>query len=247
MGQCLLYRAGVVTLNLFYSLLSCAFFWSMFIYYRCYKHKLHTRIINNSLNGILWATSPHPSFYSQHSMWQTLLLTGLWMSVGLKNESFSVPGYTAISRQLMWRELRDTGMSSFSPSVFLSHPLLEGTSHCFFELQTPFIRINGLGRSVKHPGSHISTSWCKFILLITLLPLLSTGNRPQRERLLWGRKRRTFWSMHHAPRGCVWVKICRVMCEESKFSGNAHTHAYAHAPLTSKSRPSFLISNLITA
>lgn len=121
MGQCLLYRAGVVTFNLIYSLLSCAFFWSVFIYYRCYKHKLQTRIINNSLNGILWATPSRPSFYSQHSMCQTPLLTCLWMSVRLKNKSLSVLGHTAVSRwQLTWRELRDTGMSSCSPKKCLS-------------------------------------------------------------------------------------------------------------------------------
>lgn len=159
MGQCLSYRAGVVTFNLIYSLLSCAFFWSVFIYYRCYKHKRQTRIINNSLNGILWATPPRPSLYSQHPMWQTPLLISLWMSVGLRHKFFSVRAYIAVGRQqLMWRELRDTGMSSYSPKVFLSHPLLEGTSHCFFELGTPFANINSRGRSIIRYCSHMYTT-----------------------------------------------------------------------------------------
>lgn len=109
----------------------------------------------------------------------------------------------------------------FSQKVLVSHPLLEGTS-CFFELQTPFANKNGLGRRVVHYGSCISTTY-KLILLITLLLWLSTGNRSQRERLLCSRKKGTFWSIDHEPRGCSWVKICKAMWEESKFSENAHT------------------------
>lgn len=141
MGQWLLFRAGVVTFNLIYSLLSCAFFWSVFIYYRCYEHKLQTRIINNSLNGILWASHPHSSFYSQPPMWQALLFTGLWMSVGLKNKSFSVLRWISVWRQpLIWRQLSETGMSSWPPNMLLHCSLFEGTFHWLFELGIPFHR-----------------------------------------------------------------------------------------------------------
>lgn len=146
MGQWLLFRAGVVTFNLIYSLLSCAFFSSVFIYYRCYKHKLQTRIINNSLNGILWALHPHSSFYSQPPMWQASLFTGLWMFTGpritgLKNKSCSVLRWISVWRQpFIWRELSETGMSSWPPNVLLSCSLFERTFHWFFELGIPFHR-----------------------------------------------------------------------------------------------------------
>ena len=213
MGQWLLYRAGVITFNLIYSLLTCAFFWRVFIYYRCYKHELQTRIINNALNGILQAPPSRPSFYSQPPVWQAPLFTGLWMSVGLKNKSFSVLRYISVWRQpLIWRELKDTGMSSCFPKVLLSGRFLEGTFHWFFELVIPFADMNSLGKSVMRYCSPRYTTWYKFMLLVISYPI--SWKQPPKGKLIWWRKRGMFWNIDHGPMGCIWEwhfkKICRV-------------------------------------
>lgn len=152
----------------------------------------------------------------------------------------------------MWRGLKDTGMSSCFPKVLLSHLLLEEISCCFFDLGAPFANINGLGRSIMHYGSHRSTTWCKCTLLTCKCTLslsypgceLETG--PKGKVAVMEKERNTL-KYRLCTKGCSWVNIYRVMWEESKFSENVHMHPDTHAPLTSKSQPSALISNLITA
>lgn len=122
MGQCLLYRAEIVTFNLIYSLLNCAFFWSMFICNRCYKHKLQTRIINNFLDTILRATSPCSPFHPQPPIRQEPLFIGLLMSYcGPENKSSSVLRCISV----IGGNWGTVGCSQVPPKVLLGHPFLE--------------------------------------------------------------------------------------------------------------------------
>lgn len=86
MGQCLLYRSGIVTFNLIHSSLSSGFVLSVFIYCQCCKHKIYNKIINNALNSLsaIWAsqtsdfTSGHVSFIRPQTLILILGYTCKW-------------------------------------------------------------------------------------------------------------------------------------------------------------------------
>lgn len=210
MGQWLLYRTGVVTFNLIYSLLSCAFFWSVFIYYRRYKHKLQTRIINNSPNGIFVSTTSLPVFSLPTSHMRGTIVyrpANVWR---LKNKSYSV---------LRHQDSNLNGVNWGPWDVLLFPKSILQWSVPWRDIALVLCIRNILCK-------YQETSW-EIMLCITAVidiqlgvslfywssPSLSAWNRPQRERLLWQKKRIMLSSMDLGLMGCVWMQYFKKICK----------------------------------